>query len=214
MRRENRIVSVEGIPMIVYANDIISDVIFNTKIFWEYELFNDWKSHFPQNGLMLDLGANIGNHSLMFHKYFPNLNIWAFEMTFQSFNLLRANTENYPKITCFNVAVSDKAKFIKYSDHPSNNIGGIEIVEKGTYTNLAIPLDSLEVNEPITFIKIDIEGHELYAFKGMQNIIKNHKPMIWLEDFNGKSVQFLKDLGYEIIEYFEASSNYLLKFKK
>jgi len=212
MRRENRIVSIEGMPMIVHGTDVISDEIVKTNNFWESDIFYSWKPYFPQEGLMLDLGANIGNHSLMFHKNFPNLNIWAFEMTFQSFNLLKANTENYPKITCFNVAVSDKMKFIKYSDHTDFNIGGIYAQENGTYTNLAIPLDSLEINEPLTFVKIDVEGYELTVFNGMKNLIINHKPLIWLEDYNGEAIQFLKDLGYEVVEYLERTKDYLLRF--
>jgi FkbM family methyltransferase len=167
---------------------------------------------------MIDLGANIGNHCLMFHSNFPELNIMAFEMTFDNFDLLKINIAPYPQITAFNVAVSDSVKIIKYDNSFNHNNGEIKIDNQGAHSNVAITLDSLNIEEPVSFIKIDIEGHELQAYYGMVNTILKNKPVIWVEDFvksyalGQGFVDLLLILGYEIVDRIE--SDFLLIYKE
>jgi FkbM family methyltransferase len=221
MYNQTKEVNVEGIQMTVFESpEAISDVIVRDNKFWEQHVFENWVQYFPQNGLMLDMGANIGNHCLMFRRFLPNLKIWAFEMSYNNFRLLYKNTLPYSDIKCFNVAVSDSFKMISYKDSEDNNNGGICIysVEQGEHLNVAIPIDSLTIPEQITFIKIDIEGHERFAFEGMKNMLLRDKPLIWVEDWvqsgyvkGESSVQYLIDLGYEIIE--NIVGDFLLKYK-
>ena len=76
--------------------------------------------------------------------------------------------------------------------------------------NIVIAIDDLKIEEELTFIKIDIEGHELSAFEGMRNTLLKHKPMIWVEDLNNNAVEYLKDLGYVILKSKEETFDYLL----
>ena len=71
-------------------------------------------------------------------------------------------------------------------------------------------LDSISFPEPIKFIKIDIEGHELSAFEGMKETILKYKPLIWLEDNKKTAVPYLEKLGYKIILKQTASNDYLM----
>lgn len=58
-------------------------------------------------------------------------------------------------------------------------------------------------NKKIGLIKIDVEGHELFAFRGMVNILKKRKPIVIFEQhegiYNGTSdvIKFLFSLGYK-----------------
>jgi FkbM family methyltransferase len=221
MNNKYRSTVVNGVVVNVFGEqDLISDHIMSFNIFWENHIFDKWKQYFPDTGLMIDLGANIGNHCLMFHSNFPELDIMAFEMTFDNFDLLKINIEPYPQITAFNVAVSDSVKIIKYDNSFNHNNGEIRIKNQGAYSNVAITLDSLNIEEPVSFIKIDIEGHELQAFYGMENTLLKNKPVIWTEDFvksgcssEGQSfVDLLLSLGYEIVDSIE--SDFLLKYKE
>jgi FkbM family methyltransferase len=214
-----RFINIGNITMCLFGDqDLISDNIINSHNFWENDRFEAWKHHFPTNGFMLDIGGNIGNHCLMFHNSFPELKIWAFEMSFKNFDLLKRNIAPYPQITGFNVALSDSMKIIQYDNSTDYNNGGIGIKSEGAYSNLAIPLDSLNITEPVSFIKIDIEGHEIQAYNGMRNILLRDKPMIWAEDWvhsghwqGESSVQYLLDMGYEIVE--NIIGDFLLKHK-
>ena len=215
-----RSININGMTLYVFEEkDIISDDIIRDNNFWEHDTFEKWKHYFPTSGLILDIGANIGNHCLMFYNSFPELKIMAFEMSFKNFDLLKKNIAPYSQITGFNVAVSDHMKIIQYDNSTDHNNGGIGIKDQGAYSNLAIPLDSLNITEPVSFIKIDIEGHERYAYEGMKNILLRDKPMIWAEDWShsghweGESaIQYLLDMGYEIVE--NIIGDYLLIYKK
>jgi len=219
MDNQYRSIVINDIILNVFGEqDSISDYIMNHNNFWENDRFENWKHHFPTNGLMLDIGANIGNHCLMFHNSFPELKIMAFEMSFKNFDLLKRNIVPYPQITGFNVAVSDGIKVIQYDDSTDHNNGGIGIKNEGNHSNLAIPLDSLNITEPVSFIKIDIEGHEIQAFNGMKELLMRDKPLIWAEDWvesgyveGESSSQYLFDMGYEIVE--NMVGDYLLKYR-
>jgi FkbM family methyltransferase len=169
---------------------------------------------------MIDVGANIGNHCLMFKKFLPELKIWAFEMSYNNFRLLYKNILPYSDIKCFNLALSNNVKIITYNDSENNNNGGIwiEDVQDCRHKNISIPLDSLTIPESVVFIKIDIEGHEKYAYEGMKNLLLRDKPLIWAEDWvqsghlqGESSIQYLLDMGYEIIE--NIVGDYLLRYK-
>lgn len=209
---ESRLVNVcNDTPMYVYpAPDIVSDSIVRDNNFWEFEIFEAWKEHFPTEGLMLDIGCNIGNHSLMFNRSFPNLKIYAFDMHYKNFEYFQKNTKDKPNITSFNVGVSDRLSIIGYNDDLHNH-GGTSISEDGQTQNLAIKLDDFPFTEKVKFIKIDIEGHEKQAFFGMRNILLTHKPLIWTEDLRKDAVPYLKELGYNVIKSIDKSSDYLLK---
>jgi len=219
MDNQYRSIVINDIMLNVFGEqDSISDYIMNHNNFWENDRFENWKHHFPTNGLMLDIGANIGNHCLMFHNSFPELKIMAFEMSFKNFDLLKRNIVPYPQITGFNVAVSDGIKVIQYDDSTDHNNGGVGIKNEGTHSNLAIPLDSLNITEPVSFIKIDIEGHEIQAYNGMKELLIRDKPLIWAEDWvqsghvqGESSSQYLLDMGYEIVE--NMVGDYLLKYR-
>jgi FkbM family methyltransferase len=219
MDNNYRHITIGDITMCLFGEkDVISDHIINYEKFWENDIFEKWKHYFPTNGLMLDIGGNIGNHCLMFHNSFPDLKIMAFEMSFKNFDLLKRNIAPYPQITGFNVALSDVTKVIQYDNSIDHNNGGIGIKSEGTYSNLAIPLDSLNITEPVSFVKIDIEGHEKYAYEGMKELLIRDKPLIWAEDwvhcghYQGESsIQYLLDMGYEIVE--DIIGDFLLKHK-
>ncbi len=95
---------------------------------------------------------------------------------------------------------------------------GLYVRAEGTHSNLSISLDTLPVPQPVSFVKIDIEGHEKYAYRGMKELLMRDKPLIWAEDwvYSGywegeSSIQYLLDMGYEIIE--NIKGDFLLKYK-
>jgi FkbM family methyltransferase len=212
MRNETRLLNIKGVPMLVHGGpECISDDIIKYNDFWEFEIFNKWKEHFPSEGCMLDIGANIGSHSLQFNHAFPNLNIWAFELHYGNFELLRKNTLAYSNIHAFNIGVGSHNTLVHFSDGHLDNSGSIRLSADGHNTNLVMALDSLILPKPVKFIKIDIEEHELSAFEGMRNLLINDGPMIWLEDFTGPATQYLLDLGYQVIASENKTFDFLLK---
>ena len=211
MKRGTRLVSIKNTPMVIYEGpECISDDIVKYNNFWEFQLFDRFKNHFPTKGLMLDIGANIGSHCVQFKHYFPEINIWAFEPFDENFNVLKTNTDRYNDVHCFNVGVGSNNSMVHFGNEQEQNSGVIKIVPKSNITNLVISLDTITFPQPISFIKIDVEGHELSAFEGMKNLLLRDKPVIWLEDISTTAVPYLKKLGYTIIDGDVNTNDYLM----
>lgn len=211
MRRLTRLVSIKNTPMVIFESpECISDDIVKYRDFWEFELFTKWYNYFPKKGLMLDIGANIGSHCLQFKTNFTELEIYAFEPYLENFNLLLKNTKPYYDVKCFNLGVGSNNSVVHFSDGHDFNSGVVSIVENSNNPNIVLALDTFNFNQPVKFIKIDVEGHELSAFEGMKNLLLKDKPLIWLEDNNKDAVPYLQHLGYQILEQSELTNDYLM----
>jgi len=211
MKRDTRLFSINNIPLLIYDSpECISDDIVNYNNFWEFELFNKWKHYFPTKGLFFDIGANIGNHCVQFKYNFPDIEIWAFEPYLENYLLLKQNTKSYKDIKCFNIGVGSKTSIVCFSDGSYENSGVVKIVNQSDNNNIVLKLDDLLIEKPVSFIKIDIEGHEYSAFEGMLNLLKKDKPMIWVEDNEQVAVPYLQSLGYNILEKNELTEDYLM----
>lgn len=215
MIRETRIVSIHNTPMVIFDSpECISDDIVKYNDFWEFELFNAWQWYFPTQGLMLDIGANIGGHCVQFKHYFPDLEIWAFELHHDNYRVLAQNIKRYPDVKAFNVGVGSRTSVITYNDGHHSNSGVVKVVPGGNNYNIVLALDDLDI-PPVSFIKIDIEGFELSAFEGMTKLIERDYPLIWLEDItaNNQAVAYLISLGYDIIALNKETSDFLMHKK-
>ena len=200
MKRETRLVSIHGNPMVIFDGpECISDDIVKYNNFWEYQLFNNWKDQFPSEGLMLDIGANIGAHCVQFKHHFPDLKIVAFEPHPDNYALLKQNTKRYDNVSAMNVGVGSRTSIVSFDNGHESNSGVVKIVPNGAHKNFVLALDDVWFDEPVKFIKIDIEGHEVSAFEGMLKLIQRDKPLIWVEDNTDTAVNFLNKLGYRMI---------------
>jgi hypothetical protein len=82
----------------------------------------------PYNSTALDIGANIGNHSIYFSEFFGN--VFAFEPNPRTFALLKFNSEyacSNRNIKCFNYGLSDQNGHMLFKSSQSNT-GGSTIV--------------------------------------------------------------------------------------
>ena len=163
--------------------------------------------------VILDIGANIGNHSVFFSKHFKA--VYSFEPNPIAYDILAVNSKHLAankNILPLNFGLSDKECELPFSINPTN-IGGSKINlhpnDKTTNRNQTVikvkTADALEylLKKPIGLIKIDIEGHELSALKGAEALIKRNKPSILFEQdiacvVNGKTqvVSYLESIGY------------------
>jgi FkbM family methyltransferase len=160
---------------------------------------------------VLDIGANIGNHTVAFASKAKQ--VFALEPHPRNFQLLSINASQYANVKAFNLGASDKQQTLD-AVSPSGNMGASSITPDARLHNpadkvVAFPLIALDdmpeiTEQDIGFVKIDVEGHELAALKGMQSILKKQMPLIVLEQHadeisNGTSpvVELLKENGYQ-----------------
>jgi FkbM family methyltransferase len=158
---------------------------------------------------IIDVGGNIGWNALMFSDYAP---VHTFEPVF--FSLIDENVkinslENDVNIHCY--GLSDKAGifpiFIPQRDANSRvNYGGCSLSQTEAHQGGLQQVELRRLDDVYTgrvsFMKIDVEGHELAVLKGAEQTIRKWKPVICIEIFNFQTnpvVDFLKSLGYNMI---------------
>ena len=152
-----------------------------------------------KNFSVVDIGANIGNHSLYFSNYFKR--VYAFEAHPKIYSVNQLNTSNKKNIKLFNLGVGDinKNSFIYENEY---NMGGSSIINKvGKKVKIKIKkLDNIKKINKLLLIKIDVEDFELQVLKGSLNTIKKFKPIIAFESWSKHKpkIFFLKKLNYKI----------------
>ncbi len=174
--------------------------------------------------VILDIGANIGNHTLAFSKI--SKKVYAFEPNIFIFELLKINTNKLKNVEIFNFGASDRNQSI-LARVPKLNCGGgsLTLDEKNSQPNKFIEvlfklksLDKVKMFSKmnIGMVKIDVEGHELNAFKGMKILLRKNKPIILFEQnrgiFNQTSdeIKFLKSVGYKYLYEFSKIDDWIM----
>lgn len=203
-----------------YKQDFIQNSITKTKNYFEYDnldyITNKWrqgaigKSIF--NNVVLDIGTNIGNHTLFYLLENKASKVYCFEPVQTTFSILEKNIKINnieKKVSLSNVGIGQKKGHAIISNYDSHNIGGttIESDEDGEINIIAI--DEITFPSKIALVKIDVEGFELNVIKGMINTLNDHKPYITIEirDKNFHEIHsMLKSIGYTYIELEEHKS--------
>ena len=141
--------------------------------------------------VFIDLGANIGLFSLVASSIISDTGkVYAFEPYSENFVRL---THHLQLNQCTNViaeqsAVSDQAGAIDLKgDRSSNNKGMISQYNKTFTVTETVPCLTLDkyyndkIKTSVKCIKLDIEGGELNAIRGMAGILKMHNPILLIE---------------------------------
>jgi FkbM family methyltransferase len=206
-----------------FPMDFISKRIVATNNFFEIEDLTTLKEYIPEQAVILDIGANIGNHSMYWSLKNNASMIYSFEPQEHIFNILQKNIEinNIKNIKAFNIALgkhSTKGAYTagNYNHGGMGNFGGQEIIENEQGSVVIKSLDDVLSGENISkidFIKCDVEGFEFNVLLGAEHTLIKYKPLIFIEVFaNNKEKVFayLSSLGYINIKTFDLH-NYLFK---
>jgi len=136
--------------------------------------------------VFLDLGANIGYFSLLAASIVQETGkVISFEPNVQNLQLLYSSIlENqFKNIEVYPLAASDSSKILKLTSFGSN--GYLEVAPSGNSNCQlvqAVVVDELLQHESqINVVKMDIEGYETLALKGMDKLIRKHRPTIFTE---------------------------------
>jgi FkbM family methyltransferase len=167
-------------------------------------------------GVFLDVGANIGAYSVALSSKFAE--VIAFEPNPIVANILRANLAQNRRS---NVRVVEKAlgaeatKASLFSierwnvgmasltpSRDAEEIAKVDVVKGDDFLGGIIQQDT-----QIELLKIDVEGHEPYALKGLLNTLKTHQPLIAFEVRGAKAAEeitgVLTSAGYKHFYWIE-----------
>lgn len=92
----------------------------------------------------------------------------------------------YDKVEIYPFAVSDKCGTLHF-DTKTGVSGSSKLTECGTETVSVTTLDSVLKEKKVTFIKMDIEGAELAALHGAEEIILAQKPTLAISIYHSNA---------------------------
>lgn len=176
------------------SDKIIGNVICKGNI-WEEFMHKYFKKYSHPEKIALDIGANIGTHSLVLSRYFDK--VYSFEPLF--YDVLQKNMDinGISNVQVIPKGLSDihGEATIKRDNF---NAGASYITSDGDSSINLDKLDNFTFNKPIALMKIDVEGHELEVIRGGLETIRKHKPVIIIEIKNNDIFDLIRGLGYTI----------------
>lgn len=193
-------------------NTDIGFLLFFKGSFEENDL-NVCRKFLNKNSIILDIGANIGLHSLYFSSIATNGYVYSFEPSRKTFNLLDQNLSNIKNVLPINVGLGKETQILEFLETTDNAFSSFKDTKrkpiKAKSMVLCCKLDDiiklLNLNT-INFIKIDVEGFEQEVIEGMNEVILKYKPIIFCEIYKGdnsnlnpeKTINTVYQYGYNV----------------
>lgn len=177
---------------------------------WAQQELDLFDSILTDSSNVIDVGANIGTHTVFFSKKCYNGNVVSVEPQLYISQILNTNILING---CFNVipiraacgSNNEEKRMINFNPFVSNkvNYGEFKVnsdADRGLITD-CIKLDNLlKLDIDFDLIKIDVEGMEADVIKGASKLITKYKPALYIE-FNNKNgddklISLLQSIGY------------------
>ncbi len=194
---------------------VYKPLYFIYKQLTDYTKIKRMKRIILPGSVVLDIGANIGYYSLQFAKMVGKEGkVYAYEPDARNFSLLKNNISEYEaQIDAFEVAVGEHQGTLKlyHSDGLNVDHQTYDSGEGRRWTEIQVVRldDALPKTLLVNFIKIDIQGFDFYAIKGMNELITRSEKLIILGELwpyglkkSGTSVwdylAHLEFLGFDI----------------
>jgi len=184
---------------ITYELDLREGIDLSIFLFGAFEshIARNASEYIPENGVFLDVGANVGAISLLVAKLVKHGRVYAIEPTDYAYAKLRRNiTLNFelaerifPVQTFFAEQSNPQSNLVAYSSWAikENKNNEVHPVHKGSAMVAScgqVTVDDFVLSqqlETVSLIKIDTDGHEYHVLLGAQNTLKKYKPVIIFE---------------------------------
>ena len=214
-------------------SDLKTDHVANTikkGLCFDEEIIEVAKQYIKKDTAVLDIGANYGQMTVVLSKHIAGMGagkVYSFEAEPFVGKVLQNNVEiNH----CRNVEVILGAVYYKagekvvFPEPDFKRFGaygsyGIDPLATSGRTVETLTIDSLQIKEPISFIKVDIQGSDLFALQGAKETILKNKPAIifeyeeqFQEEFKtgfNDYIEFVRSINYKFVKTY-MGINYLV----
>lgn len=165
------------------------------------------------DGVVVDIGANIGVHTVHFASFAGLGRVICLEPARSTFELLLRNVRHLANVVPLNIALSDKAGLQPFFVAVDNAYSGLKDTRrKAILRQESVAcfrgdeiLSTLTDGQRVDLVKIDVEGFETQVLTGMKEFLATHQPVIFCEIFGGQqsnsdpqsTVKLCVSLGYD-----------------
>jgi len=142
------------------------------------------KDKLKRGDTFIDIGANVGYFSRLASKIVGKEGrVYSFEAEPNNFHALCLNTETQDNVVTLNFAVSNKTDIVNMnrSDRASSHslLKTSQDLDGSTFQIPTITISDFISDyhdaTDVQFVKIDVEGAELYVLSGLRDLIKEQK---------------------------------------
>jgi FkbM family methyltransferase len=159
---------------------------------FEPETITRFKIFCEDNFQVLDLGANLGLTAIALSNICKQGKVVAIEPIPLTFSLLKKNllSSGVNNVKAYNFAVGNKEGSVHMEGIHSFLAGSFitNAYQSGTQDfSVEVPVktldslfDSLHMDR-VDFIKLDVEGYELFVLEGAKKLLNQYKPTVYLE---------------------------------
>lgn len=138
------------------------------------------------NNVFIDIGGFDGDTTEQFCIRHPNYKkVYLFEPSILNLNNAKIRLNKFERVEYIQMGLSDKSGHLFFDD----SAGSASSVKFDSQNYNLIEVTTLDeyVDEPVDFIKMDIEGWELKALIGCKEHIKNDKPKLAIAVYHNAS---------------------------
>ena len=168
-----------GVVMMLDPAEIIDgDILIEG--YWEPEVLEAIRASLREGDVFWDIGGNLGTHSMTIKKLMPSVTVIAFEPNPLMYSLFESSAKlNDLDIKIHKFGLSDKesqADFFVYTglNYGKSGLHGPNETSKSKPIQVELRTGDQLIQKGVPaphVIKVDIEGHELFAFRGMTNLL-------------------------------------------
>ncbi|MDP9005763.1 MAG: FkbM family methyltransferase [Actinomycetota bacterium] len=181
----------------VPPDDHLADVIRRTGRPYEERLLRFLVAlQGPSSGTVVDVGANIGNHTVFFAR--RGERVIAVEANPGALAYLERNVERYDDVVIWPVAAGASPGRGHVAAGSTGQLGQSRFEVDPAGPIEVVTLDSID--EPVSILKVDVEGGEEAVLEGARQLIRRSRPVVvvesWDVDHRRAIVRLLRPLGY------------------
>jgi FkbM family methyltransferase len=151
--------------------------------------------------VVVEIGANIGALTVVLAKRVSKVH--AFEPQRRVYNVLCANMalNECDNVDCYRMGAGDKRELMEIPmldfSCESNNYGCFSIDSPLIEDGITDQVPMIPVNIPCDFLKIDVEGYEANVLRGSAEMIRECKPVLYVENDREKKSDELLTIVHE-----------------
>ncbi len=155
---------------------------------YDIETFSIMERCLDKNSTAIDVGTSVGKFISTFNSFSPNGNHYGFEASPASFEAVRKRVRA-DNIKLFNIAVSNKRGTTEFNVSQNSDYSGLiptqSALEFGPSEAIRLETDTLDnlipADMPVDFVKIDVEGAEMWVLEGARALLERCRPVVVFE---------------------------------
>ncbi len=198
------------------ATDYIQKKIADSHEPYEREMLEDIAARVSPGDLVVDVGANVGNHSIYLAAV-AGCRVAAFEPNPSLCDAIRASAALnglQDRVAVHAIGLGRADALARFDEAKPENLGAQKLA-LGEGEIEVRRLDALGLPGPVKVLKIDVEGMEVDVLEGAAALVARDRPMLYIECISDKAFRavagWLESRHYVCWETFNATPTHLFR---